>query len=470
MYDIIIKNGFVVDWDLNIEDMKDIGIKDGKISEVSDEIEESKGDQIIDVSNKLVIPGIIDTHVHIIRKDSKAAGYRMLIKAGVTAAVDMKGPVYRANEEIGKYAYGLKVAVLQGLVPGKDLKKDEKNREVIKNKIEEILNQGAFGIKVVGGHYPFTPETTKMIIEETYKQKAYFAFHVGTSDTGSNIDGMREAVELIGELPGHIAHVNSYCRGLIMNELDEAVEAVNLLKKSPNISSESYLAKINGTSGKFNKQGKPESLVTRNCLRGFGYSEDKEGIRQSIMDKNAAVYIRIGEEMKLIWGEEAYNLWEKNNSDVYMCFPVNSPKAIFLCATEKRDNGEFVVDSISTDGGSIPRNFIIESGLPLVKFGGLNLKEFVKKTSYNPAKVLGLKNKGSLDVGKDADITIIDIDKNKATHTIIDGKISMIDGYLMNNPGKIITQSSGVKHLEEMGVNYIEVDLEESYYWNRTVK
>ncbi len=470
MYDIIIKNGFVVDWEQNIEGIKDIGIKDGKIAEINDKIEEYKGNQLIDVSGKLVIPGIIDTHVHIIRNDSKSAGYRMLIKAGITAAVDMKGPAYRANEEIGKYAYGLKVAVLQGLVPGKDLNKNERDRKVIKKKIEEILSQGAFGIKVVGGHYPFTPETTKLIIEETYNQKAYFAFHVGTTNSGSNIDGVKEAVELIGELPGHIAHVNSYCRGLVMDELDEAIEAVNLLKKSPNISSESYLAKINGTSGKFNEEGKPESLVTRNCLRGFGYSEDEEGIRNSIMDKNAAVYIRVGEEMKLIWGKKAYDLWKEYKSDVYMCFPVNSPKAIFLCATEKRDDGEFVVDSISTDGGSIPRNFIIKNGLPLVKFGGLNLKEFVKKTSYNPAKVLGLKNKGSLRIGKDADVTIIDKGKNKATHTIIDGKISMIDGFLINSPGKVITQSPGVKHLEKIGVDYIEVDLEDSYYWKRALK
>jgi len=470
MYDIIIKNGYVVDWEKNLEEVIDIGIKEGKIAEINHTIDESKGKQIIDVSNKLVIPGIIDSHVHIIRNDSKAAGYRMLVKAGVTTAVDMKGPVSRANKEIDKYAHGLNIAVLQGLVPGKDLKKDEKNREVIKNKIEEILNQGAFGIKVVGGHYPFTPETTKVIIEETYKQKAYFAFHVGTLDTGSNIDGMREAVELIGELPGHIAHVNSYCRGLVMDELDEAKEAVNLLKKNLNITSESYLARINGTSGKFNSEGKPESLVTRNCLRGFGYSEDEEGIKKSIEDKSAAVYTRIGEEMKLIWGEEAYELWKKKNTDVYMCFLVNSPKAIFICATEKRKNGEFVVDSISTDGGAIPRNFIIESGLPLVKFGGLNLKEFVKKTSYNPAKVLGLKNKGSISIGKDADITIIDMEKNKATHTVINGQISMINGYLINSPGKLITLNQGVKYLENSGVNYIEIDLENSKYWKRALR
>src|SRR6056297_2662916 len=185
MYDIIIKNGYVVDWEKNLEEVIDIGIKEGKIAEINHTIDESKGKQIIDVSNNLVIPGIIDSHVHIIRNNSKAAGYRMLVKAGVTTAVDMKGPVGRANEEINKFAYGLNVAVLQGLVPDKDLKKEETNREVIRSKIKEILNEGAFGIKVVGGHYPFTPVTTKIIIEETYKQKAYFAFHVGTTKSGS---------------------------------------------------------------------------------------------------------------------------------------------------------------------------------------------------------------------------------------------------------------------------------------------
>jgi N-acyl-D-amino-acid deacylase len=53
--------------------------------------------------------------------------------------------------------------------------------------------------------------------------------------------------------------------------------------------------------------------------------------------------------------------------------------------------------------GAFPRFFS-----RYVKSGKLSLHEAVKRLSTMPAKQLGLKNKGRLDVGADADITIFD--------------------------------------------------------------
>ena len=47
-----------------------------------------------------------------------------------------------------------------------------------------------------------------------------------------------------------------------------------------------------------------------------------------------------------------------------------------------------MVDCISTDGGGIPRNVIVEMGLAMVKLQALSMEEFVIKTSVNPAKIL----------------------------------------------------------------------------------
>ena len=44
----------------------------------------------------------------------------------------------------------------------------------------------------------------------------------------------------------------------------------------------------------------------------------------------------------------------------------------------------------------------------LVDKGLITYKEMVRFMSYRPAEVLGLKSKGSIEVGKDADITIFD--------------------------------------------------------------
>ena len=55
----------------------------------------------------------------------------------------------------------------------------------------------------------------------------------------------------------------------------------------------------------------------------------------------------------------------------------------------------------------------------MVDLGGLSLQELVAKISYQPARLLGLANKGSLTAGRDADITIVDRLQRSAFATII---------------------------------------------------
>ncbi len=68
----------------------------------------------------------------------------------------------------------------------------------------------------------------------------------------------------------------------------------------------------------------------------------------------------------------------------------------------------------------------------LVKTGVLSIMDMVEKMSYNPAKILGLKEKGSIAEGKTADITIFDprrtykIDKDTF---VSKGKNTPFDGY-----------------------------------------
>lgn len=58
---------------------------------------------------------------------------------------------------------------------------------------------------------------------------AYTAFHAGSVEHGSNIEGMLEAVELADGNPLHLAHINAYCRGTVRPEMEEtelALQAV----------------------------------------------------------------------------------------------------------------------------------------------------------------------------------------------------------------------------------------------------
>ena len=68
----------------------------------------------------------------------------------------------------------------------------------------------------------------------------------------------------------------------------------------------------------------------------------------------------------------------------------------------------------------------------LVKSGMLSMMDMAEKMSYNPAKILGLTEKGSVSEGKIADITIFDPDKtykiDKNTF-VSKGKNTPFDGY-----------------------------------------
>ena len=93
-----------------------------------------------------------------------------------------------------------------------------------------------------------------------------------------------------------------------------------------------------------------------------------------------------------------------------------------ICASGKNQEGDFIISTLSTDGGLVPRNVVLEKGLGLVDAGILSLPEFVQKSSRNGAKILGLSNKGVISPGFDGDIVIADPISRKAETVISGGK------------------------------------------------
>ena len=64
---ILIKGGRVIDPANNIDEVTDVFIEDGVISEigVNSDLEGINNIQIIDASGKIVAPGLVDMHVHL---------------------------------------------------------------------------------------------------------------------------------------------------------------------------------------------------------------------------------------------------------------------------------------------------------------------------------------------------------------------------------------------------------------------
>ncbi|MGE0875802.1 MAG: amidohydrolase/deacetylase family metallohydrolase [Burkholderiales bacterium] len=95
LHDMLLRGGRVIDPAQNLDGNFDVAIKGGRIAAVLPTIAPSSAKETIDVSGKLVLPGLIDTHGHVFQYvtgrfglDADMCG----VHSGVTALVDQGGP------------------------------------------------------------------------------------------------------------------------------------------------------------------------------------------------------------------------------------------------------------------------------------------------------------------------------------------------------------------------------------------
>jgi cytosine/adenosine deaminase-related metal-dependent hydrolase len=464
-YDLLLQKGTVVDPVTQRDGIMDVAISDGKIVEIAPEINPASAKELFDLSGYHVIPGLVDLHIHASAWLGGRFAHKMLAQAGITTALDMSGPMESVLDIARDYGVGITLACINYVRPGHTVKDENPGEGELADLLAQCLETGAIGFKLLGGHYPLTPEATARAIAIANKNKAYIAFHAGTKRNGSNIEGFLEAVELAQGNSIHIAHANSYCRGLVRPYMEETEETIATLINNPNIRSESYLSPINGTSAKCTG-GIPESLVTQKCLTTGGFAVSEVGLEKAIVAGWAQINMEVGGEVVLATGKEAVAYWREKGTETTVGFRVNPPEPRIRLATAKRPSGKFVVDCISTDGGGIPRNVILSMGLSLVKLQALSLQEFILKASYNPAQILGLTNKGHFSSGADADITVLDLERQIPIMAIANGQVIMHKGYVCGNKGsRIITTAAGAAYVRQKGVQPVVVNLAQSTFY-----
>ena len=465
-YDLILKGGTVLDPRNGFEDRADLAVRNGKIEAVEPEIDLSRADEVVDVSGLWVMPGQIDTHAHVAGLSGSwdpALGYAMLARAGTTTVMDMGGTGQSLVAGIKRRGAGLNVAGNFALVPGLTIPEGPLSKSEIRDIVSGALRQGCIGLKILGGYDPFSPETTSDIIAESNAQQAYVAFHLGTTETGSHIEGLREVPDLVGKGRLHVCHVNSYCRGVIADSASECGEAIEIIEgMNGQLNTEVYHAVQNGTTGRCDRQGNVIADVPRNCLRLRGYEPTYEGMKQAISDGYASVVGQKDGQIYYARHQEALKLFEAARSNVGMSFPVNLPSTAFSLTTAQDESGRFIVDAVSTDGGSFPRNVAIESTMALVRFGALTPLQMAEKLSWMPARMMGLNEKGHFTPGADADITVLDPERGKAVMSFVAGSMIMHGGKSVGSGGTLIVTSEGEATASNSGLPYRVVDLSES--------
>ena len=161
----------------------------------------------------------------------------------------------------------------------------------------------------------------------------------------------------------------------------------------------------------------------------------------------------------MIDGAEGAHIWEEAHTNIGVSFPVNRADSAFLLTAAKDDEGDFVVDAVSTDGGYFPRNVAVEKTLAMVRFGALTPLEMVSKLSWNPSRMFGLLSKGHLSPDADADVTVIDPETAKPTMGIVGGKVVMVNGHVVGKGGTILVTGAGESAAKASGLDYAIVDL-----------
>ncbi len=475
-YELLIKNGRVLDAETGFDSIADVAISNGLIERIEADIDPALADDTIDASGQWVIPGMIDTHVHVAGVADLGGpgglGLSMVAAAGATTVLDLGGSMDLLAAGIKKRGSGVNVGSLGYLRPGETVPEGRLDAARIRDVVGTALTAGSLGVKLLGGYFPFTPEETSQFISSANEMGAYIAYHIGTTETGSRLDGVRELPALLGSSGRvHVAHVNAYCRGSVLpveQEIREALQIVESLRGQ--VVSEVHLARPNFTRGRSDASGNVLADVCRNCLRLRGYEPTTDGIHAALRDGYASTVEQTRTGLVLVTGERGVELFKEGGGDLPLSFPVNDATSAFQLTAARTGSGrtdtsppgpsaEFVIDAIGSDAGILPRNINIEQAMRLVKFGALEPLDMVLKLSLNPARMIGLGSKGRLSEGNDADLTLIDPVGGRASYGIVSGQVIMMAGRVVGTGGTILTTAQGEPAVASTGIPYETVDI-----------
>ncbi len=255
MFNLIIKNGTIIDGTGKPRFFSDIAVNNGKIAEVGD-LQEAKGEKTIDARGKVVCPGFIDVHSHadltIIREDHEEI-LAPLVKQGITTFVggncgmafaplgnkNSKGvkdyieafsakdfddtiewnTTHELYDTYEKRGLLLNMAMLapHGIMRieacGLETRLASKGEiQEMKKLVEEAMEAGAIGLSTGLQYFPGSQSNTDEIVELSKVVKKYdgvFTSHLRSYSGNTVFNAVNEVVEIAGkaDIPGQISHI-----------------------------------------------------------------------------------------------------------------------------------------------------------------------------------------------------------------------------------------------------------------------
>ncbi|MFC1690689.1 dihydroorotase family protein [Nanoarchaeota archaeon] len=329
----------------------DILIKNGKIAKIAKSIKTSKQNKAkkIDAKNNIVLPGIIDSHVHfrdpgLTHKGNWLTESRAAAAGGITSVIDMPNtipPTFTVKELNKKRKAAKKSIVNYGLyigTNGKNSAEIKKAKNIAGLKV--YMNETTGNLKLDNG--------LKEVFNTLNKNKLVAVHAEGNS--------VKKAIKLSKKNRLYLCHISKASELIIIKKAKKQKKHKNkiFVEVTPH-----HLFLTKSQQNKFNIM-KPE-LRTKT-------------------DQNA--------------------LWKAINSG--LVDTIATDHAPHTKAEKKKPGKTYGVPGVQTS---------LQLMLDAVNKKKLSLAKLQELMCENPAKIFNIKNKGKIKKGYDADLVIVDINK-----------------------------------------------------------
>jgi N-acyl-D-aspartate/D-glutamate deacylase len=399
-YDLVIANGRVMDPASGLDATRYIGVRAGKIASISQA--PIRGRQTIDANGLVVAPGFIDLHSH----GQTPENYRFKARDGVTTTLEMEvgawpvAPWYREREGKALIHYGAasgelpaRMAVMHdtGTLLPRDRAVErpttEEERRQIRQRVRQGLDDGALGI---GMGIAYEPRATRdevlgiVRIAAERKTPVYVHMRNGGPVEPGVIDALQEMIADAAAAGAsvHVVHITS----MGLRETPLCLEMIaGARARGLDITTEAYPYTAGMTD-------------LGSAIFSEGWQQRQGGITFGDLQWAAT-----GERLTA----ESFTRYRRQGGMVAIH---SIPEDVVRLAMAS-PMVMIASDGILENGKGHPRaagTYARVLGRYVREQHALSLMDALRKMTVMPADRLGLKNKGRIAVGADADLTVFD--------------------------------------------------------------
>ena len=392
-YDMVISGGQVIDPALGFGKNALVFVKDGRIVSIETEtvatrrvLKSFDDDQIVDATGKLVVPGLIDIHVHLREPGQEGAetiksGCRAAAAGGFTSVCCMPNthPRIDSQETVKFIQDRAKNADANVYVVGA-ITKNIAGEELAE--IGDLVKMGAVAI-TDDGHYVQNPE----IMRRALQYATMFGIPVAQHAEDSFLS------------EGGVMNESAQSARLGMKGRPEAAEEIAVLR-------DLTLCRITGSRLHIQhittkrgveavRRAKAEGInvTTEACPHHFVLTDDEIG-------KTFNTNLKVNPPIRT--QEDVNAVIEGLVDGTIDCIASDHAPHSFEDKDGEFDQAPSGMIGLETTLGLV-KTYLIDKGY-------MNWADAIRKMTYNPARIFGLPG-GTLATGSPADITIIDPDK-----------------------------------------------------------